>query len=109
MSPPSHMRVELTVPLRVSKINARESVALFGGHWRGRGDTGTSKRGNLLLLWLHQRRDIITIAIKHKMLTSSQKRFEVIAAEAPADVRRNLVQVTKHQKGKNCKENMDIG
>lgn len=57
----------------------------------------TSKLGRAIALYLCRK------GVRVLMLTTSRKRFEVIAAEAPADVRGNLVQVTKHQAGKNCK------
>ena len=42
------------------------------------------------------------------MLTESRKRFEIITSESPAEFRHNLVQVTKHQAGKNCKVDINI-
>ncbi|MCO5597336.1 hypothetical protein L7F22_051412 [Adiantum nelumboides] len=57
----------------------------------------TSKLGRAIALYLCRK------GIRVLMLTTSRKRFEVIVAEAPPDARGNLVQVTKHQAGKNCK------
>eukprot|EP00250_Pteridium_aquilinum_P008052 c17630_g1_i1 orf=480-2333(+) len=57
----------------------------------------TSKLGRAIALYLCRK------GVRVLMLTASRKRFESIAAEAPYDARNNLVQVTKHQAGKNCK------
>lgn len=38
-----------------------------------------------------------------QMLTSSQERFEAILKEAPKELKRYLVRVTKYQAGINCK------
>ena len=37
------------------------------------------------------------------MLTASKERFDGIQREAPSEYRKNLIQVTKYQAGKNCK------
>ncbi|KAH7287319.1 hypothetical protein KP509_32G049600 [Ceratopteris richardii] len=57
----------------------------------------TSKLGRAIALYLCRK------GIRVLMLTESRKRFEAIFAEAPSNVRNNLVHVTKHQAGKNCK------
>ncbi|KAH7287324.1 hypothetical protein KP509_32G049900 [Ceratopteris richardii] len=60
----------------------------------------TSKLGRAIALYLCR------MQIRVLMLTASRKRFEAIAAEAPPNVRNNLVQVTKYQAGMSCKVNI---
>ncbi|BFI24687.1 aldehyde decarbonylase [Marchantia polymorpha subsp. ruderalis] len=57
----------------------------------------TSKLGRAIALHLCRRR------VRVLMLTSSQERFEAILKEAPKELKRYLVRVTKYQAGINCK------
>ncbi|KAK1434765.1 hypothetical protein QVD17_00516 [Tagetes erecta] len=57
----------------------------------------TSKLGRAIALYLCRR------GVRVLMLTESTERFQNIQEEAPANCRKNLVQVTKYQAAKNCK------
>ncbi|KAG0623686.1 hypothetical protein M758_3G193600 [Ceratodon purpureus] len=57
----------------------------------------TSKLGRAIALYLCR------LNIRVLMLTNSKERFDAIQREAPSEYRKNLIQVTKYQAGRNCK------
>nr|XP_027121909.1 protein ECERIFERUM 3-like isoform X1 [Coffea arabica]XP_027125226.1 protein ECERIFERUM 3-like isoform X1 [Coffea arabica] len=63
----------------------------------------TSKLGRAIALYLARRRVRVLVLIHMQMLTQSTERFLKIQKEAPEELQKFLVQVTKYQAAKQCK------